>query len=186
MLFFVLSGQEKYKSDMHSSNQEGMAKRPQLEFGCNQVILVKDQDSKKKIPNILQHALCLTIYEAKGLEFDDVVLFNFFNDSPIPDTQWNLLNQTQIQEEWIDSNVFYKNITQHKKDIVKPKKAVKTFDDTSSGSDSGSELESDEENQQEETFENKNVIKEEDDALANIFGFKEEDGRVLTQKICIR
>jgi len=28
---------------------------------------------------MLQHALCLTIYEAKGLEFNDVILFNFFS-----------------------------------------------------------------------------------------------------------
>lgn len=41
---------------------------------------------------MLQHALCLTIYEAKGLEFDDVVLFNFFSDSAVPDSQWSLLN----------------------------------------------------------------------------------------------
>jgi hypothetical protein len=32
---------------------------------------------------MLQHALCLTILEAKGLEFDDVVLYNFFSDSAI-------------------------------------------------------------------------------------------------------
>lgn len=37
-------------------------KRPPLEFGCDQVIIVRDQESKKKIPSILQHALCLTIY----------------------------------------------------------------------------------------------------------------------------
>jgi DNA helicase IV len=33
---------------------------------------------------MLQHALCLTIYEAKGLEFNDVILFNFFEESPCP------------------------------------------------------------------------------------------------------
>jgi len=57
-----------------------MGRNP-LEFGCSQVVLVRNQESKKKLPGMLQHALCLTIYEAKGLEFDDVVLYNFFEDS---------------------------------------------------------------------------------------------------------
>ena len=30
---------------------------------------------------MLKHALVLTIYEAKGLEFNDVLLYNFFNDA---------------------------------------------------------------------------------------------------------
>jgi len=39
--------------------------RPNIEFGCNQVILVRHEESKKKIPSILSGALCLTIFEAK-------------------------------------------------------------------------------------------------------------------------
>lgn len=57
-----------------------------LEFGCNQVIIVRDQESKEKLPSVLQHALVLTVYEAKGLEFDDVILYNFFSDSKIDET----------------------------------------------------------------------------------------------------
>ncbi|CAK59524.1 unnamed protein product (macronuclear) [Paramecium tetraurelia] len=52
-----------------------------VEFGCNSVIIVKDQNSKLKIPIELQNAIVLTIYEAKGLEFEDVILFNFFTDT---------------------------------------------------------------------------------------------------------
>jgi hypothetical protein len=44
-----------------SEKAEGM-KKPPLEFGCDQVIIVRDQESKAKIPAMLQHALCLTIY----------------------------------------------------------------------------------------------------------------------------
>lgn len=50
---------------------------------------------------MLQHALCLTIYEAKGLEFNDVILFNFFEESPCPE-KWHLLkslNVTAIEVE---------------------------------------------------------------------------------------
>ena len=38
---------------------------------------------------MLSHALCLTIYEAKGLEFDDVILFDFFADSDSPVNSWS-------------------------------------------------------------------------------------------------
>ena len=35
------------------------------------------------IPEELRLGLILTIYEAKGLEFDDVLLYNFFKDSQV-------------------------------------------------------------------------------------------------------
>lgn len=38
---------------------------------------------------MLKHALILTIYEAKGLDFDDVILYNFFNDSS---NEWNIFS----------------------------------------------------------------------------------------------
>ncbi|XP_074844286.1 TPR and ankyrin repeat-containing protein 1 isoform X2 [Carettochelys insculpta] len=52
-----------------------------IEFGAHQVILVANETVKDKIPEELSLALVLTIYEAKGLEFDDVLLYNFFTDS---------------------------------------------------------------------------------------------------------
>lgn len=39
--------------------------------------------AKEKIPEELGLALVLTVYEAKGLEFDDVLLYNFFTDSEV-------------------------------------------------------------------------------------------------------
>ena len=36
--------------------------------------------------------LCLTVYEAKGLEFDDVILYNMFALGEIRAQQWKLLN----------------------------------------------------------------------------------------------
>ncbi|KAL8165574.1 UNVERIFIED_CONTAM: hypothetical protein K2H54_048288 [Gekko kuhli] len=52
-----------------------------IEFGAHQVILVANDMAKERIPEELSLALVLTIYEAKGLEFDDVLLYNFFTDS---------------------------------------------------------------------------------------------------------
>ncbi|CAD6259771.1 unnamed protein product [Miscanthus lutarioriparius] len=53
-------------------------------FGAEQVILVRDDDMKKQVVNIVgKQALVLTIVECKGLEFQDVLLYNFFSSSPL-------------------------------------------------------------------------------------------------------
>jgi len=52
-----------------------------IEFGAHQVILVQSKEAKEKLPDILKGAIVLTIFESKGLEFDDVLLYNFFTDS---------------------------------------------------------------------------------------------------------
>ena len=54
-----------------------------IEFGSHQVILVQSQQARDNLPRILKGALVFTIFEAKGLEFDDVLLYNFFSDSMV-------------------------------------------------------------------------------------------------------
>ena len=54
-----------------------------IEFGSHQVILVQSQQARENLPRILKDALVFTIFEAKGLEFDDVLLYNFFSDSMV-------------------------------------------------------------------------------------------------------
>lgn len=56
-------------------------KTSSIEFGAHQAIIVQSKESKEKLPDILKGAIVLTIFEAKGLEFDDVLLYNFFTDS---------------------------------------------------------------------------------------------------------
>lgn len=55
---------------------------------------------------MLQHALCLTIYEAKGLEFDDVILYNFFSDSHMEPEKWALLRHMQFQSKHMPSDEY--------------------------------------------------------------------------------
>ncbi|CAK71756.1 unnamed protein product (macronuclear) [Paramecium tetraurelia] len=101
-----------------------------IEFGCNSVIIVKDQDSKLKIPIELQNAIILTIYEAKGLEFDDVILFNFFTDVDEDDSFMSLLQQLEIvrvrmdKHEWntkSNQNAYlnHKDIGQYEVELTK-------------------------------------------------------------------
>ena len=46
----------------------------------------------------MRNMLCLTVYECKGLEFDEVILFNFFQDSSCVG-QWNLLNDISTSQK---------------------------------------------------------------------------------------
>ena len=52
-----------------------------IEFGAHQVIIVQSEEAKKALPDVLKAGIVLTVFEAKGLEFDDVLLYNFFADS---------------------------------------------------------------------------------------------------------
>lgn len=55
------------------------------DFGAEQVILVRDECMKTKLQGeIGDIALILTILESKGMEFDDVMLWDFFTSSPDP------------------------------------------------------------------------------------------------------
>ena len=44
--------------------------------------------------------LCLTVYESKGLEFDDVILYNFFTMGEIKKDQWKLLNNITPEQSY--------------------------------------------------------------------------------------
>ncbi|PWA86118.1 uvrD-like Helicase, ATP-binding domain, P-loop containing nucleoside triphosphate hydrolase [Artemisia annua] len=60
-------------------------------FGAEQVILVCDDRARTEIiENVGRQALVLTILECKGLEFQDVLLYNFFGTSPLED-QWRVI-----------------------------------------------------------------------------------------------
>ena len=50
-----------------------------MDFGAEQVILVRDEHAKVNLQNSIgDAALILTILQSKGMEFDDVILWDFF------------------------------------------------------------------------------------------------------------
>jgi len=55
-----------------------------VEFGAEQVIIVRDIEAKNQVKGLIgkNAGLILTVFEAKGMEFNDVLLYNFFTDSP--------------------------------------------------------------------------------------------------------
>ena len=58
------------------------------EMGANQVIIVRNDAAKRELPAELAGALVMTPLEAKGLEFTDVFVWNFFSDSVAADRGW--------------------------------------------------------------------------------------------------
>ncbi|XP_053324251.1 TPR and ankyrin repeat-containing protein 1 [Spea bombifrons] len=78
-------------SDMAMLLRGNKRKTQPIEFGAHQVILVKNEEAKENIPEELSLALVLTIYESKGLEFDDVLLYNFFTDSEAS-KEWRIIS----------------------------------------------------------------------------------------------
>lgn len=72
-----------FNSDLAILLRGNMRKTSHIEFGAHQAILVVNEAARDNIPEELNLALILTIYEAKGLEFDDILLYNFFKDSQV-------------------------------------------------------------------------------------------------------
>eukprot|EP00959_Pyramimonas_sp_CCMP1952_P196024 4098611-Pyramimonas_sp.AAC.1 len=69
------------------------------EFGAEQAILVRNQAAKVQVEAVISSGLVLTVYEAKGLEFQDVLLYNFFTDSPAPASKWRAVYEALGDED---------------------------------------------------------------------------------------
>ncbi|GJE94213.1 hypothetical protein PsYK624_103810 [Phanerochaete sordida] len=64
----------------------------QIEFGAQQCILVRDDAARSRLQAQMGDiGLILTLYESKGLEFNDVLLYNFFEDSTVELSQWRVV-----------------------------------------------------------------------------------------------
>nr|GMC52182.1 uncharacterized protein LOC109161799 isoform X3 [Ipomoea batatas]GME21249.1 uncharacterized protein LOC109161799 isoform X3 [Ipomoea batatas] len=72
-------------------------------FGAEQVILVRDEAAKKEVSDFVgKQALILTIVECKGLEFQDVMLYNFIGSSPLRN-HWRIVYEYMKQRDLLDS-----------------------------------------------------------------------------------
>ncbi|WVZ86961.1 hypothetical protein U9M48_033672 [Paspalum notatum var. saurae] len=84
------------ESRSEHGNQQG--------FGAEQVILVRDAATKKQIIDLVgKQALVLTIVECKGLEFQDVLLYNFFSSSPLRN-KWRVVYDYMKNKDVIESS----------------------------------------------------------------------------------
>ena len=70
-------------TDLAMILQGNQRQSSRIEFGAHQVVLVASNEARDTLPDELSQGLVMTIYEAKGLEFDDVLIYNFFKDSQV-------------------------------------------------------------------------------------------------------
>ncbi|KAG8897189.1 hypothetical protein FRB99_008378 [Tulasnella sp. 403] len=76
-------------SAMVSANRKG-----QPGLGAEQAILVRNHAAAERLKRTVGRAgIVLTIYDSKGMEFDDVLLYDFFADSPASPRSWRALCQ---------------------------------------------------------------------------------------------
>lgn len=71
------------------------------QFGAEQVIIVRDFAEKKKLKDAIgDFALILTVMESKGMEFEDVLLYDFLTTSTcIPDYR---ALASSVHSTWFD------------------------------------------------------------------------------------
>ncbi|KAL3731173.1 hypothetical protein ACJRO7_028099, partial [Eucalyptus globulus] len=73
-------------------------------FGAEKVILVRDDHSRDEVSNLVRgQARVLTIVECKGLEFQDVLLHNFFGTSPLKN-QWRVIYGYMKEQALLDNS----------------------------------------------------------------------------------
>ncbi|TFY76337.1 hypothetical protein EWM64_g7674 [Hericium alpestre] len=83
-----------------------------IEFGAQQCILVRDDKARERLRSqVGEIGLILTLYESKGLEFNDVLLYNFFEDSTLDIAQWRVIlnalergNRSKVMAPTFDEN----------------------------------------------------------------------------------
>ncbi|KAL7553044.1 hypothetical protein ACHAWF_016289 [Thalassiosira exigua] len=64
-----------------------------IEFGAHQVVIVRSEEAKRNLPDEfgVDRDWVMTVQQSKGLEFDDVLLYNFFTDSAAKDA-WRVVS----------------------------------------------------------------------------------------------
>ncbi|KAF8323810.1 hypothetical protein DL93DRAFT_2222704 [Clavulina sp. PMI_390] len=71
----------------------GARQGSRTDFGAEQVIIVRDEEARRHLGRLLgDFGTILTLLESKGLEFDDVLLYNFFSSSPASTSKWRVVH----------------------------------------------------------------------------------------------
>ncbi|KAJ7294056.1 P-loop containing nucleoside triphosphate hydrolase protein [Mycena rebaudengoi] len=87
-IFFINWDSEQSSQLLFGDHETGQY----VELGAHQCILVRNDITKanlqKQVGGI---GLIMTLNECKGLEFNDVIIYNFFNDSNMSESQWRVV-----------------------------------------------------------------------------------------------
>jgi len=90
--------------------------------GARRTILVRSESEKSRLQKVLETELVFTINEAKGLEFETVVLWKFCESARQGDVWKSILDLSQknVREAWIrhEINLLYVGITRSQRDLI--------------------------------------------------------------------
>ncbi len=90
--------------------------------GARRTILVRSDAEKSRLQKTLETELVFTINEAKGLEFETVVLWKFCESARQEDVWKSILamSQKNVREAWIrhEINLLYVGITRSQRDLI--------------------------------------------------------------------
>ncbi|RIB01294.1 P-loop containing nucleoside triphosphate hydrolase protein [Gigaspora rosea] len=82
-VFNEISAEECFLKVFNSVNVQGKHTTNHIEFGAKQIIIVRDDDDKEFVMKLVEEAAMVeTVFDCKGMEFDVVLLYNFFKNSP--------------------------------------------------------------------------------------------------------
>ncbi|XP_042505284.1 uncharacterized protein LOC122081929 isoform X2 [Macadamia integrifolia] len=101
---FLESGNDENDAIITIFGNSGTTDGSMILFGAEQVILVRDDSARKVVSDhVGKQALVLTILECKGLEFQDVLLYNFFGTSPLKN-QWRVVYEYMKEQDLLDDS----------------------------------------------------------------------------------
>ncbi|XP_058220397.1 uncharacterized protein LOC131330732 isoform X2 [Rhododendron vialii] len=87
-------------------------------FGAEQVILVRDDSARQDVSeHVGKQALVLTVVECKGLEFQDVLLYNFFGSSPLKN-QWRVIYEFMKEQDLLDPGTSFSSFNEARHNVL--------------------------------------------------------------------
>ncbi|KAI8552028.1 hypothetical protein RHMOL_Rhmol06G0232800 [Rhododendron molle] len=87
-------------------------------FGAEQVILVRDDSARQDISeHVGKQALVLTVVECKGLEFQDVLLYNFFGSSPLKN-EWRVIYEFMKEQDLLDPGTSFSSFNEARHNVL--------------------------------------------------------------------
>lgn len=87
-----------------SMDQSAVLLQKKIKIGSDFCVIVRDEAAKAHVPEALKNCIILTLQESKGLEFENVLLYNHFtnNDS---EKGWRFIfTRTTVQEQRISTS----------------------------------------------------------------------------------
>ncbi|KAF7317843.1 UvrD-like helicase ATP-binding domain-containing protein [Mycena kentingensis (nom. inval.)] len=70
-----------------------------IDFGAQQCILVRDKEAKERLERIVGNiGIVMSLYDSKGLEFNDILLYDFFADSEVEESQWRVVLNMVVKD----------------------------------------------------------------------------------------